>query len=275
MTANRWPDPGRDRAGGQPRAFNVPPAVVWLLAAIVGIHLLRAILPEELGIQLLVRFAFIPARAVGLIEGWSAGADAWSWVSYALLHADVTHVFINSIWLLAFASPVARRFGNVRFFALGAVSAVAGALTHLVTHWGEMVLLVGASAAVSAYMGAAIRFVFDGPQPLAGLGAGRGQAVHQPAKPILAALENRTTLTFLLVWIAINIVFGVGALAVQGATGGIAWEAHIGGFAVGFLGFSLFDPPPAGSQPPPRHFRVIDGGGPEGGNGRFNGGGES
>jgi membrane associated rhomboid family serine protease len=272
MTVQKRPRPGENMTGGQPRAFNVPAVVVWLLAAMIAIHVVRAVLPPELGVRMLVTFAFIPARAAGMVPGWSMGEDAWSWLTYALLHADITHLFVNSIWLLAFASPVARRFGTVRFLLLGAVSAVAGALVHLLTHWGEMVFLVGASAAVSAYMGAAIRFVFDGPQPLAGLGAGRGQGMHGPAKPILAALQNRTTMTFLLVWIAINFLFGVGALAVPGATGGIAWEAHIGGFAVGFLGFSLFDPPPpAGSRPPSSRFRVIDGGG---GNGHLNGRGE-
>lgn len=269
MTSDNQPWADEDSTGGQPRAFNIPPAVLWLLAAMIGIHVLRGLLPDELDLRLLVTFAFIPARAAGTVPGWSPGEDGWSWISYALLHADATHLFVNSIWMLAFASPVARRFGSARFLVLGAVSALAGSVTHLLTHWGEMVLLVGASAAVSAYMGAAIRFVFDGPQPLAGLGAGRGLGVYRPAKPILVALQNRTTLTFLVVWIAINFLFGVGALAVPGATGGIAWEAHIGGFAVGFLGFWLFDPPPpAGHRPLASRFHVIDGGG----DGRENGG---
>ena len=31
--------------------------------------------------------------------------------TYALIHADMTHLGFNALWLLAFGSPVARRFG--------------------------------------------------------------------------------------------------------------------------------------------------------------------
>ncbi|MCB1437981.1 MAG: rhomboid family intramembrane serine protease [Rhodobiaceae bacterium] len=237
----------------EPRAFNIPASVVWMLALLVAIHVLRGLLGDETDTQLLVTFAFIPARAAGLAgSGWPEGMghDAWTWLSYAFLHADATHLTVNAIWLVAFASPVARRFGMARFYLLAVASALAGALAHLLTHWGQVALLVGASAMVSAYMGAAIRFVFDGPGGLAGLGAGSGRAAQAPARPVLAALQNRTTVTFLLVWIAINFLFGLGALVVPGASGGIAWQAHLGGFAVGFFGFALFDPPQRPGSPP-------------------------
>jgi membrane associated rhomboid family serine protease len=57
------------------------------------------------------------------------------------------------------------------------------------------------------------------------------------------------------VWFGLNIVFGLPAIgAGLGASGAIAWEAHVGGFITGLLLFSLFDPvrpglPPA--EPPP------------------------
>jgi membrane associated rhomboid family serine protease len=49
-------------------------------------------------------------------------------------------------------------------------------------------------------------------------------------------------LAFLAIWFGVNIVFGVGSIAVgmEGAT--VAWQAHIGGFLAGLLLFSLFDP---------------------------------
>ena len=52
-------------------------------------------------------------------------------------------------------------------------------------------------------------------------------------------------ITFLAVWFAINLLFGLGSLSIAGYEQNIAWQAHIGGFLAGLLLFSLFDPIPA------------------------------
>src|SRR5262245_65853199 len=88
----------------------------------------------------------------------SGGADVWTFVTYAFIHADWTHLLVNSIWLLPFGSAVARRFGAVRFLAFFAVAAAAGAALHLATHAGEQFPMIGASAAISGTMAAAMRF---------------------------------------------------------------------------------------------------------------------
>ena len=49
----------------------------------------------------------------------------------------------------------------------------------------------------------------------------------------------------LAVWFGVNIIFGIGSIAIGGTEGvSIAWQAHIGGFFAGLLLFSLFDPVP-------------------------------
>ena len=55
------------------------------------------------------------------------GADIWTFVTYAFIHGDWTHLGLNGVWLLAFGTPVARRFGMARFLAFFAVTAAAGA----------------------------------------------------------------------------------------------------------------------------------------------------
>jgi membrane associated rhomboid family serine protease len=44
---------------------------------------------------------------------------------------------------LAFGSPVAQRFGSLRFMAFMAMTAAVGAAVHLVTHFGELPLVSG------------------------------------------------------------------------------------------------------------------------------------
>lgn len=254
-----------------PPAFNVPPAVLALLAAIVLLHLVRSLLPQELDFELIVTFAFIPARFGGPNDdlGLPGGlaADIWTWFTYAALHADGFHLFINSIWFLAFGSPVARRFGTAPFLVFSAVAAAAGACAHLLSNWGGLAPMIGASAVVSAYMGAAIRFVFDHRIGLGGLAGGDQRVLQAPALPLLQALRNRTVLAFLIVWFGVNFLFGVGTEDVPGVNGIVAWQAHIGGFLLGLLGFRLFDPVGrprhGGLSASSTHLRVIDTGGEE------------
>ena len=53
-------------------------------------------------------------------------------------------------------------------------------------------------------------------------------------------------LGFLAVWFGVNIIFGVGSIAIGADGASVAWQAHIGGFLAGLLLFSLFDPVPRG-----------------------------
>src|SRR5215510_16556480 len=151
--------------------LNVPPVVTALLAAFVVIHAVRAfVLSPQADIEFLLLFSFIPARYDAVWLGQEVpgglGGLVWTFVTYALIHANVLHLGVNAVWFLAFGSAVARRFGSARFVLFFAVTAAAGAAAHLVTHWQEDVVMVGASASISGYMAAAIRFAFQGGGPL-------------------------------------------------------------------------------------------------------------
>ena len=47
-------------------------------------------------------------------------------------------------------------------------------------------------------------------------------------------------MTFVIFWFGLNFLFGSGILPL-GVEGQIAWEAHMGGFLFGWLGFAAFD----------------------------------
>ena len=46
-------------------------------------------------------------------------------------------------------------------------------------------------------------------------------------------------------WVVLNVLFAWGAAASLTEAAGIAWEAHLGGFAVGLLTYGFFDQAPA------------------------------
>jgi membrane associated rhomboid family serine protease len=197
-------------------------------------------------------FAFIPARydpSVMPDVVWPGGlaADVWTFVTYALIHGDIGHLVLNGVWLLAFCSPVARRFGTLRFLAFMVVTAAAGAATHLVTHFGELLPMVGASASISGAMAAAMRFAFQRGGPL-GMWRDSDDAYRVPALSLAASLRDVRVLAFLFVWFGANLLFGVGALGLSVSDQPIAWQAHIGGFLAGLVGFAVFDPVPASAD---------------------------
>lgn len=228
--------------------FNVPPVVILLVAAFAAVHLVRSyLLSPEAEIDLLVYFAFIPARydptllAGGMVPGGLA-ADIWTFVTYAFIHGDLMHLSVNSVWLLAFGSAVARRFGMARFLVFFAFTAAAGALAHLVTHPGSLMPMAGASAAVSGCMAAAMRFVFQMGGPLGALRRSDARAYRVPAVSLPASFRDPRIVAFLAVWFGLNLLFGIGSISIAGGQQEIAWQAHIGGFLAGLVAFAAFDP---------------------------------
>ena len=194
-------------------------------------------------------FGFMPARygpAAYILPG-GFGACFWTPVSYAFLHADFIHLIVNLIWMASFGSALARRFGSARFLALSLISAVAGAGLHYVFHMADEGLVIGASGAVSGMMAAAACFAFSPGGPLAG---GRSPAAYRiPAEPLAKVFTSSRALGFILVWFAINFVFGTVGGLVPGVSGPIAWEAHIGGFVAGLIAFRFLDPISREPQP--------------------------
>jgi membrane associated rhomboid family serine protease len=230
--------------------FNIPPIIVAVLAVLALIHAVRTLLlSDEQDIVLLLSFAFIPARydtsvVLGGVLPGGLSAELWTFVTYSLIHADWTHLGVNTVWLLPFGSAVARRFGAPRFLAFFMVTAAVGAAMHLATHAGEQSPVIGASAAISGTMAAAMRFAFQRGGPLSFWRDGDAAAYRVPALPLVGVLRDPRVLAFLAVWFAINILFGLGSLPITGSNQVVAWQAHIGGFLAGLLLFSWFDPAP-------------------------------
>jgi len=228
--------------------FNIPRVIVVMLLFMAFIHAVRLfVLTPEQDNELLWLFAFDPIRydgaalPDGVLPG-GFGAQIWTFVTYAFLHASWTHLGVNAIWFLAFGSPVARRFGTARFLIFFCVTAAAGAIAHLFFFGGQDAPVIGASAAISGTMAAAMRFAFqhDGP-----LRSRRGEADYRlPALSLARALHEPAVIAFLVVWFGLNFIFGLWSTPLTGENEIVAWQAHIGGFVAGLLLFSWFDRPP-------------------------------
>jgi membrane associated rhomboid family serine protease len=226
-------------AGTEPAAprrepvFNLPASVLAVIALCVAVHLVRVyMLSAGQDLALLIRAAFIPIRYSGRFH-----LDVWAFTSpftYTFLHGGFAHLAVNAIWLAAFGSPLANRLGAPRFLAFFALTGVAAAFFFWAIHPLTQAPLVGASGAISGMMGAAARFAFRIDRA-----SGRAAFGGDPL-PFGAVLRSRTAVTFLAVWMIVNLVTGVVGF-VPGSDDQIAWEAHIGGLLAGFFGLRFFD----------------------------------
>ena len=252
--------------------FNVPPTIIAACGALVAVHALRALLSDESDFALLLEFAFIPAQwtvawepakaaeiLLGITQG-EAEADGafhlalaryvlahgearyWSPLSYALLHGSWTHVLLNGVWLAAFGTPVARRCGAVRFWALAIAAALGGAAAHYAVHSSSVMPMIGASAAVSGMMAAAARFVFVPDRQALGPRHLPTGEFRQPRLSLAALATNSQAALFVGIWFVTNLLFGLLATPLGIVDASIAWEAHVGGFLVGLLLFPIVDP---------------------------------
>jgi membrane associated rhomboid family serine protease len=238
---------------GREKAINLPGVVVALIGAFALIHLWRGSLSPAADADVLARFAFVPGRLTFAFDPEAVtaslnelmrsdmqgariarfflgdGSPHWgSLVTYSFLHGDWMHLGFNALWLAAFGSAVARRFGTPRFLAFGLVSVLAGAMAHWLAHRVGLQPVIGASAVVSGAMAAAARFAFSG-------------GVDSPALRFNEMMRNRAAVNFLAIWLVTNFLFGVAGPAMGVSDSPIAWEAHIGGFLVGLFGFGWFD----------------------------------
>ncbi|WP_420960125.1 rhomboid family intramembrane serine protease [Brucella sp. IR073] len=220
--------------------FNIPGIILIFIALCVAAYLAQNyVLDSGQNLWVMVNLAFWPVRFS--LAGGFADPAAWgSAVTYSFLHGGFAHIAVNMVWLAAFGSPLAGRIGTVRMVIFWIVTSIAAAFAQYIVDPAMAAPLVGASGVISGMMGAAARYGFRRvPEP-----SHRNRSEFAgPLLPIGAALTSRTVLTFLAVWFITNLLVGLVSLTPSVEAANIAWEAHIGGFIVGFLGIGLLDRP--------------------------------
>lgn len=136
-------------------------------------------------------------------------------VATMFLHGSIPHLFGNLVFLWVFGNNLETHKGWWRYILLYLVGGAAATFAHVGLYPSSTVPIVGASGAIAAVMGA--YFVLW------------PNVRIKSIIPIgLVFLRKVQALWLLVVWLATN-------LLLVGAASGVAWAAHLGGFAFGAL----------------------------------------
>ncbi|MEZ5773862.1 MAG: rhomboid family intramembrane serine protease [Hyphomicrobiaceae bacterium] len=222
--------------------FNVPVVVPLSIAVLAAVEVARELLPADLEAEMVLALAVIPARLSPDYAAWPGGlvTGITSLFTYMLVHGGFTHLFFNAIWLLVFGGAVAKRIGAARFLAFALVTSVIGAIAYVIANYASPYPMVGASGADSGLMAGSLRFFFSGVRS-GGFDVFSRDTRRVPLTPIREMFRDPQILTLLVIWALLNVGMGLGGDFITGGGGGIAWEAHLGGFVAGLFLFPFFD----------------------------------
>jgi membrane associated rhomboid family serine protease len=152
-----------------------------------------------------------------LVRSWSHGEHWLRLFSALFLHADWAHLLGNLVFLLIFGLPAERAMGPWRFLLLFLLGGAVANFTAVLAIGAPDQLVIGASGAVSAVIGAYLALF-----PHARLGV---------VLPLGLFLEFVRAPASLL--IGLWVVLQVGFAYIGPAFGAVAWWAHIAGFVFG------------------------------------------
>ena len=142
-------------------------------------------------------------------------------ITSQFLHAGLFHILSNMWFLWIFGDNVEEHFGKIFFPIVYLWSGVMGGLAQYIVDPSSQIPMLGASGAVAGVLGAYMilysRHTIKTLVPFFGL----MQIIDVPAGIML------------FYWFFTQLFSGVGSLAVQGV-GGVAFFAHVGGFAAGW-----------------------------------------
>jgi membrane associated rhomboid family serine protease len=160
------------------------------------------------------KWAFVPSRFLANPSG-----DLLTLFTSMFMHAGWLHLGGNMLYLWIFGDNVEDRFGHIKYIIFYLLCGLAATFAQLAFSVGSDVPNLGASGAIAGVLGAYIVMFPKGQVRVL-----QGQRVIPVSALIVIGL-----------WIVLQLFSGIGSIADTAETGGVAYMAHIGGFAAGLV----------------------------------------
>lgn len=204
------------------------PVVTLLLIAVNTYVFLKVFLFSPYGGQrYILYYGLIPCSLTEtcLVSGRAFSPEV-TLLTSMFVHAGFFHFAGNMLYLWIFGNNIEDAVGKVRFVAFYLVCGLAAASAQILMGPNSRIPMVGASGAISGVLGAYL-LLFPHARVLTLIPL--GIFVH------MAEIRAVFVLGF---WFVIQLLNGFLTFNYEG--GGVAWFAHIGGFAAGFLLIGFF-----------------------------------
>lgn len=171
-------------------------------------------------------FGIVPARYTHPESGPLLGLpvdDYWPFLTSMFLHGGWMHIIANMWTLWIFGDNVEDRMGPVRFLVFYLLCGFAAGVVHCLANTESTIPSVGASGAIAGVLGAYL-VLFPYARVIV--------LIPILLYPLFFELP---ALAYLGFWALIQVFSGTLSLAGPSNVGGVAWWAHVGGFAAGIL----------------------------------------
>jgi membrane associated rhomboid family serine protease len=201
----------------------VPFVTYGIIVLNVVVFLLELAMGDRVG-ALFMQFGVVPYRVSASFDPGSLDAGAWlSFGTSMFLHGGWMHLIGNMLFLYVFGDNIEDRCGHARFVLFYLIAGAAAAATQVVVDPASEVPMVGASGAIAGVLGAYV-ILFP-----------RARILTLLPIFIFFQLLELPAYLFLGLWFLMQVASGLLSLQIGGDAGGVAWWAHIGGFAGGAL----------------------------------------
>jgi membrane associated rhomboid family serine protease len=196
-----------------------PWLTVLLIAANAAVFGLEATMDAPELTAFVTQWGFVPARY------FAAPLDPAQLITILtamFIHGGWLHVIGNMLYLWIFGNNIEDRLGAIRFLAFYLVCGAAATFAQAFAAPNATVPMIGASGAIAGVLGAYL-LLFPGARVITLI-------------PIffyieVAALPAAFVIGF---WFVLQLAQGVASIGMV-ANGGVAWWAHVGGFAAGVV----------------------------------------
>lgn len=162
-------------------------------------------------------YSLIPA-----LVDFSQISTLWAFITSQFLHAGFLHIISNMWFLRIFGDNVEEKFGSLRFLFIYLLAGFAGNFAQYILSPNSSIPILGASGAVAGVLGAYLVFFPN-----------HSIKTLVPFFGFLTVV-NISASVMLFYWLLTQFFSGVGSIA-SAQLGGVAWWAHIGGFATGWI----------------------------------------
>jgi len=178
-------------------------------------------------------YAYIPCTITGDMPCQTAPGGPENWVtifSAMFMHGSIVHLGGNMLFLWIFGNNVEGSMGPVKSLAFYLLGGIAATALQTVVDPASQVANLGASGAVAAVLGGYL-LLFP-----------RARVITVIFIIFFFTIVELPALLFLVIWFAQQALLGYfDIIQPQGGSGGgVAYFAHIGGFAFGLLAIKLF-----------------------------------